>query len=192
MVLISVLATILLIIDQISKILIATHFNHIPVVDPLEGIPIINNILYFSYDTNNGAAFGMLGGESWSRIFFIVVTVIVCVVFIIWLIKQPQKNIWLKISSAMMLSGAVGNLIDRVFIGQVRDFIYVNIPFATFNFADSCLVVGTIVMAIYILFIHEKHIASIKSDCVDLKQMPKEFVIDNEECNNNNEDNDEI
>ena len=188
MILISVLAVVLLIVDQISKILIATHFNFEVVRNPLEGIPVINNLLYFSYSTNDGAAFGMLGGESWSRWFFIVVTVIVCVAFIVWLIKQPQKNVWLKVSSAMMLSGAVGNLIDRVFIGVVRDFIYVNIPFATFNFADSCLVVGTIIMAIYILFIHEKHVAGIKQSCVDADQTKDDAVT----VVDNSDDNDEI
>ena len=55
-----------------------------------------------------------------------------------------------------MLAGAVGNLIDRAFLGYVRDFIYVNIPFATFNVADACLVVGTVLMGIYILFFHER------------------------------------
>lgn len=161
MIFITVLAVIMLIIDQVSKILITTHFNNQP-VGSLEGIPIIDNVLYFSYQQNEGAAFGILQGARW---IFVPLTIIACAVFIWWLIKLKDKHVLLKISSGLMLSGAVGNLIDRAFLGYVRDFIYVNIPFATFNIADACLVVGTAIMAVYILFYHEKHYNNLKKTC---------------------------
>lgn len=155
MVIISLIAVIFLIIDQVSKILIVNAFGGVAVTDPVSGgIPIIDDVLYFSYQQNEGAAFGIMQGARW---IFIPLTIIVCGIFIWWLIKTPNKHMLLKISSGLMLSGAVGNLIDRAFLGYVRDFIYVNIPFATFNIADSCLVIGTILMGIYIIFIHEKH-----------------------------------
>lgn len=160
MIFIFILAAIMLIIDQISKILIVNHFSGTPVA-PLDGIPIINDVLYFSYQENQGAAFGILQGARW---IFVPVTIIACGLFIWWLVKLPKKNIWLKICAGLMISGAVGNLIDRAFLGYVRDFIYVNIPFATFNIADACLVVGTIIMAWYILFIHDKHMAKINAN----------------------------
>ncbi len=188
MIFISVLAVILLIIDQASKMLIAGHFNHTIQGNPLEGIPIIEDVLYFTYSHNKGAAFGILGDGEWIP-FFIILTIVACGAFVWWLIKQPNKHWLLKVSSALMLSGAVGNLIDRAFIGKVRDFIYVNIPFATFNFADSCLVVGTIVMAIYILFLHEKHtsgnVKTVTEAAVD--EQAEEPTVDQKQ-----EDNDEI
>ena len=160
MIFIFILAAILLVLDQISKVLIVNYFNGVP-VSSLSGIPIIEDVLYFSYQQNEGAAFGMLQGARWV---FIPVTIIACGLFIWWLVRLPKRNIWLKISAGLMLSGAVGNLIDRAFLGYVRDFIYVNIPFATFNIADACLVVGTIIMAAYILFVHDKYITNKKKD----------------------------
>lgn len=57
-----------------------------------------------------------------------------------------------------------GNLIDRIALGYVRDFIHVNIRFAIFNFADCCVVVGAILFGIYLLFIHEKYQALQKTE----------------------------
>jgi len=178
MIFITVLAVIMLIVDQISKIMITTHFNNQP-VNSLDGIPIIDNVLYFSYQQNEGAAFGILQGARW---IFVPLTIIVCVLFIWWLIKLKNKHILLKISSGLMLSGAVGNLIDRAFLGYVRDFIYVNIPFATFNIADACLVIGTALMAFYILFYHEKH----------YKNQKNTPIIDVADKTSENEENDGI
>lgn len=151
---ISILAVVMLVVDQVSKILIANYFDHTAVTDAVrQGIVIIPDVLYLSYQENTGAAFGMLQGARW---LFIPLTLIVCGVFVFWLVREKDKHILLKISAGLVLSGAIGNLIDRMFLGYVRDFIYVNIPFATFNIADACLVVGTILLGIYLLFIHDK------------------------------------
>lgn len=154
MLIITIIAVVFIILDQLSKVWISGAFDGVPVADPVaDGIPVIKNILYFSYQKNEGAAFGIMQGARW---IFVPLTLIVCALFIWWLIRLKQKHCLLCVASGLMLAGAVGNLIDRAFLGYVRDFIYVNIPFATFNIADACLVVGTVLMGIYILFFHER------------------------------------
>ncbi len=154
MLIITIIAVVFIILDQLSKVWISGAFGGVPVTDPVaDGIPVIKNILYFSYQKNEGAAFGIMQGARW---IFVPLTIIVCALFIWWLIRLKKKHSLLCVASGLMLAGAVGNLIDRAFLGYVRDFIYVNIPFATFNVADACLVVGTVLMGIYILFFHER------------------------------------
>lgn len=155
---ITVIAVLCLVVDQLSKYLIADYFANAAV----QSVPIIENVLYFTYTENEGAAFGMLDGARW---LFIVVTVAACVLLIFWLVRQRGRLHWLlKVSSGLILSGAVGNLIDRIVLGYVRDFIHVNIHFAIFNFADCCVVVGVILFGIYLLFIHEKYQALHKTE----------------------------
>ena len=92
-----------------------------------------------------------------SRWLFIIVTIIAVIAFIIYLIKERNGMHWLlKISSAMIIGGAIGNLIDRIFVGFVVDFFYFElINFAVFNVADSFVSVGAVLLGIYILFIHK-------------------------------------
>jgi signal peptidase II len=113
--------------------------------------PKVFNLLYIE---NRGAAFGMLQNSRW---LFIIVTIIAVIAFIIYLIKERNGMHWLlKISSAMIIGGAIGNLIDRIFVGFVVDFFYFElINFAVFNVADSFVSVGAVLLGIYILFIHK-------------------------------------
>ncbi|MEX1308358.1 MAG: signal peptidase II [Eubacteriales bacterium] len=103
---------------------------------------------------NTGAAFGMLKGGRW---FFIVVTLVVLVALIVFLIISRKKTSWLfKISTALIIGGAIGNLIDRIDTGVVLDFFYFElINFAVFNVADSFVTIGAILLAISILFTHD-------------------------------------
>ena len=121
---------------------------------------LIPDVLRLDYVLNKGAAFGILQNQ---RLFFLLTTLIICVVGIFLLTKLPKKHWMLVAASGMILGGALGNLIDRVLIGQVRDFINVTLvdtlfgySFPVFNVADICVVAGVIALAIYILFIHDK------------------------------------
>ncbi len=156
-----------LILDQLSKLLVTGFF--IDGTDMLlsgmltyqgETLPLIPKTLSFTYVLNKGAAFGILQNQ---RIFFLIVTLVICAVGIIILMRMPQKHILLKISSGFILGGAIGNLFDRVVIGAVRDFIDATLvdtltgyAFPIFNVADIFVVVGIIMLAVYILFIHDK------------------------------------
>ncbi len=100
---------------------------------------------------NTGAAFGMLEGARW---LFIIITIVVLIGAGIYLVKSRKISGWLfKISTAMIVGGAIGNLIDRIATGVVLDFFYFEwINFAVFNVADSFISVGAVLLGISILF----------------------------------------
>ncbi len=167
MIFIILLSIAIVIVDQVSKLFITGFFfdpHHPLFVGMLEfegdSVTLIDNFFSFTYVLNDGAAFGILRQQ---RLFFLLTTIIVCVVGIILLLRLPKKHILLKLSSGFILGGAIGNMIDRVFIGVVRDFIDVTLietlfdySFPVFNVADIFVVVGVIMLSIYIMFIHEK------------------------------------
>jgi len=136
--------------DQFAKHLIETWL----LATSLGSIPVIENVLYFTYARNYGAAFSIMQNM---QPFFIVITSIACIVIIYLLLKNRYSSMLFRISSAVILGGAIGNLIDRIRIGYVIDFIdFRAINFAIFNIADACLVVGLILLGIYYFFIEDK------------------------------------
>lgn len=112
--------------------------------------PVIDNILNFTYVENTGAAFGMLKN---GNVFLIISTVIIMAAVIAYLtIKKPKAKA-VKIASALIIGGALGNLYDRIFRGFVVDFIdirFINYP--VFNIADCCVVCGAIIFAVWVIF----------------------------------------
>lgn len=112
--------------------------------------PVIDNILDFTYVENTGAAFGMLKN---GNVFLIISTVIILAAVIAYLtIKKPKAKA-VKIASALIIGGALGNLYDRIFRGFVVDFIdirFINYP--VFNIADCCVVCGAIIFAVWVIF----------------------------------------
>ena len=141
-----------LVFDLISKYLVVLYN-----VD----FVVIPTLLKFELTYNTGAAFSMLGDKDWARTFFIVLTTLVCLailaVFIYLLLKKKKVSKWFTASFALIFAGAVGNLVDRIFLGYVRDFIFVfyetRIFPAIFNIADISLVVGVIMACFYLLFL---------------------------------------
>ncbi|MBU4501877.1 MAG: signal peptidase II [Nanoarchaeota archaeon] len=111
---------------------------------------IITDFFSFDYTENTGAAFGMLKGFN---ILFIVVALIV--IFFIFkyyteIIELKKSKPYINYAFAFLLGGAVGNLIDRIFLGYVRDFISFSF-WPTFNLADSFSTIGIILIVFYIL-----------------------------------------
>ena len=102
---------------------------------------IWDGVLHLRYVENRGAAFGMMQGGKW---FFLAITGIACAAMLYFLIKERKRlHFMMTFSLALLLSGAIGNLIDRVALGYVRDMIYVAlIDFAVFNVADIAMTVG--------------------------------------------------
>lgn len=161
------IAAFCLLLDQLSKLFIDGFFLEPGQMlytglleKPGDCRILIPDVLRIDYVLNKGAAFGILQNQ---RLFFLLTTLIVCVVGIFLLTKLPKKHWLLTVSSGLLLGGALGNMIDRVLIGQVRDFINVSLintligyNFPVFNVADICVVVGVILLACYILFVHEK------------------------------------
>ncbi|KFN01440.1 lipoprotein signal peptidase [Bacillus clarus] len=132
-------------IDQISKWLIVKN------MELGTSIPIIDNVLYITSHRNRGAAWGILENKMW---FFYIITV-VFVGFIVFYMKRYAKtDKLLGVSLGLILGGAIGNFIDRVFRQEVVDFIHVYIfsyNYPVFNIADSALCIGVVLIIIQTL-----------------------------------------
>jgi signal peptidase II len=121
-----------------------------------ESIEIINGFLYITSHRNKGAAWGILQNQ---MLFFYVITIIVVVAIIYYMQKYAKQNAMLGVALSLMLGGAIGNFIDRLFRKEVVDFIHTYIfgyNFPIFNIADSSLTIGVILFFIYFLFFEEK------------------------------------
>ena len=131
--------------DQLLKIL----------ADYVDGRTVIPGLLDIVYVKNRGAAFGMMQGGKW---FFLAITGIACAAMLYFLIKERKRlHFMMTFSLALLLSGAIGNLIDRVALGYVRDMIYVAlIDFAVFNVADMAVTVGCCLLVLDLLFFKGK------------------------------------
>ncbi len=144
-IIISCIFLILLTLDLVSKYLMSNN----------DVLVIIPNILEFRYSENTGAAFSSFSNNI---IFLIVFTIIILGIFIIYDILCKETKLIYVISFALVISGAVGNLIDRIVFRYVRDFIYFPfINFPIFNIADICITFGIILFAIYLIFLKDKN-----------------------------------
>ena len=142
-------AIIIIIIDQLTKWWVDTT------MELRESIPVIENFFYITSHRNTGAAWGILSGQMG---FFYIVTTIVIVFIIYYMQKYAKDSKLMGWSLALILGGAIGNFIDRLFRKEVVDFFDVYIgsyDYPIFNVADSALVVGVILVLIA-TFIDEK------------------------------------
>ncbi|MFW2439170.1 MAG: signal peptidase II [Arenicellales bacterium] len=137
------LVLLVVIVDQLSKFL-AEEF--LVFHQPVAIIPYLN----FTLAYNTGAAFSFLhqaGG--WQNTFFIVVAILMSVVLLIFLYRTPRKDLQLAVALWLVLGGAIGNVIDRIRLQKVVDFIDFYIGqwhFATFNVADMAISIGAFLL----------------------------------------------
>ena len=148
-----IVGIIVLILDQGSKLLCANWLTTLP----NSTYELIPSIFHLSYVVNRGAAFGMLQN---ARVFFLIMTIAVCACIVFYLIKEHKKlHFLIRFSLALILAGALGNFIDRLFLGYVRDmFSAVIINFAVFNVADSAITVGTVLLFLDLLFFKGRYL----------------------------------
>ncbi|WP_082234243.1 signal peptidase II [Halobacillus massiliensis] len=136
------LAGAVILIDQLTKWIIVQQ------MELRESIPVIEGFFYITSHRNTGAAWGILAGQMW---FFYIITLVV-VGFIIYYMNQYAKaSKFTGVALALVLAGAIGNFIDRLFRKEVVDFLDVYIGsynYPIFNVADSSLVVGVILIMI--------------------------------------------
>ncbi|MDC3146696.1 signal peptidase II [Alphaproteobacteria bacterium] len=140
----------LVILDQITKALVINFFN---LYDSVALLPMIN----LTFVVNYGFAFGLLNNPSLNQILVSLVILAIIVYFLYLLIKTQDKIFQLTLT--LILAGALGNFIDRIFRGFVIDFIDIYIGkyhWPAFNIADSCITVGFVVLMINILFLNKK------------------------------------
>ncbi len=140
-----ILAVIVIAIDQLTKWLVVEN------MELRESIPIIEGVFHLTSHRNSGAAFGILQGQMW---LFFIATFIVTAVIIYYVQTQVKGNRWFGTSLGLVLGGAIGNFIDRLFHGEVVDFLDVYIftyNYPIFNVADMALVTGVIMLIIYVI-----------------------------------------
>ena len=143
--------------DQYTKYLAVIHLKDKP------AFVIFNGVLELNYLENNGAAFGMLRNQ---KAFFIFVAIVVLSVIGYVLFKMPNQKKYriLNLLLSLITAGAIGNMIDRIRLNYVVDFIYfVLINFPIFNVADIYVTVSTVILVIMLLFVYKENDLSFMS-----------------------------
>ena len=144
----ALLAAALVALDQLVKFLVRSN------IGLGESVPFLPHVLQFTYVQNTGAAFSLLEEHTW------VLTLIslgASILLAILLLKKVFPHPFAMTCLSVVLAGAVGNLIDRAFLGYVTDmFQTLFINFAVFNVADICVVCGGIAFCVYYLLFHGK------------------------------------
>ena len=133
------LSLVVIVLDQATKFLV-TRF--LALYERVEVLPVLD----FTLLHNTGAAFSMLAGASgWQRWFFIGLACVVSVVLVVWIWRTPRGEKLLPLALSLILGGAIGNVIDRIWHGYVVDFIHAHwgeAYFPAFNIADSAITIG--------------------------------------------------
>ena len=138
-------------LDQWSKWAIKTSFNL------YQSKPVIKDLLHFTYVTNDGMAFGLSfpGGKH----VLLIMTILLTGFIVGFLWKEKNGHPLIKYGLALILSGAIGNLIDRLLYGKVVDFLDLmigNFHWYIFNIADSSVTIGMILFIIHSIYIEQK------------------------------------
>lgn len=145
-----VLAIVAVAVDQLTKWLVSTRMA---LYSEIEVIP---GFFSLQYVYNTGAAFGMLRNGRW----FFVGVAAVAVVGILYYLRQPEsRHPLLRVALGLVMGGAVGNMIDRIFTGQVVDFLlfyWRDYYFPNFNVADICVTVGVGLLFLHLLLTERK------------------------------------
>ncbi|MDZ7291061.1 MAG: signal peptidase II [candidate division KSB1 bacterium] len=151
-------------LDQISKIAIKTQF------DLKETVAIIGNFLQFTYIQNEGMAFGIRFGN---KFFFTIFASIASAIILLYLYRIRNAGFFPRFSLALILGGALGNLIDRFAYGAVIDFIDIGVGttrWPVFNIADSAVTIGMIILISLVLFEKSKEEAAPPASPFPLQQ----------------------
>lgn len=135
------LAGIIIVLDQYTKNLVRANLNYGEVWTPWEWLMPYARIVHWY---NTGVAFGLFQGMG---LLFTFLPLIVVIFILIFYSRLAGGNWWLRIAIGLELGGAIGNLIDRIKIGHVTDFISIG-DFAVFNVADASITIGVVVMMI--------------------------------------------
>ena len=139
------LSLVVIVLDQASKLAASALLR---LHEPLALLPFLNLTLMH----NEGAAFSFLSGAGgWQRWFFTVLAVLVSLVILWWLLRLPRRETLMAAGLALILGGALGNVLDRLRLGYVVDFIdvyYERWHWPAFNIADSAITVGAILLIV--------------------------------------------
>ena len=150
-----VIIVLALALDQISKLVIAGW------LPSLGSVPIIPGIISFTYAENTGVAFSFFSN---SPVFLTIVITAVLAIAVVFLIKNYHEGNLFRIAMALIIGGAAGNLLDRIFRGFVVDFFeFKFMRFAIFNVADIFICVGAGLLILFFLLSLKKEMAEKKN-----------------------------
>ena len=130
---------------------------------PIHNMTLVEGFMDLTFVENRGVAFGMFSGQRW---FILLLTGVIAVGLVWFYVTMPKKKEYfpLRVSLVLVLSGAIGNIIDRLFRGYVVDFFeFTFFEWPVFNVADIYVVVGVILLALMILFV-------VKDEDLELKK----------------------
>lgn len=146
-------------LDQWTKQLASTYLR-------AGSVPLWEGVFHLTYVENRGAAWGLGQGGRWA---FVAVTGLVVVALLVLLLcGRLRHKGWMTASCVLIAAGGIGNLIDRVCNGFVVDFLdFRLISFPVFNFADCCVVVGSILLMIAVLFVYKDPFSQPKKEDED-------------------------
>ena len=136
-------AVLLLAVDQLTKFFVLRDLR------PVGCVTLIPGLLELAYVENTGASFGLF--KSWMGL-VMGVTVVAIIAIVVLLFRYKKHSFFSYSTSALLIAGGIGNLIDRVVHGFVVDFIHVMFFDYIFNFADCCITVGAVLFVIHVLF----------------------------------------
>jgi signal peptidase II len=137
------ISALVVVLDQIAKQVAQASLPLHQLVDVMPGFD-----WYLTY--NKGAAFSFLADAGgWQRWFFTITTIIISAIILFWIKQVPKQEKITAVSLCLILGGAIGNLIDRIYLGYVIDYIQVwlgNYPWPAFNIADAAISVGATIL----------------------------------------------
>jgi len=137
-----VIVAILVLVDQLTKWAVQASFQ------PAQSLPLIPPVLHLTYVQNTGAAFGILRGHPGA---FVMISLLVGAWMLAELRRLRQAGWRARLPLALILGGAIGNLIDRLRLGYVVDFLDLRV-WPVFNVADSCITIGVTWLLFQVLF----------------------------------------
>ena len=156
------------ILDQVTKLIVVKN------MELYETAPFIKGIIEFQYIENRGAAWGMLSDNRW---IFIIISAAALIALPIMLYKYRNLHFLFGFSLSLVICGAAGNMIDRVFAGAVVDFLnFQFIDFPVFNVADICVTVGAALMFIYLIFIDKEFFRDKKKEEAEKRKTLRELI----------------
>lgn len=141
------LSAIVIALDQVTKHVALTELQF------LKPVAVVPGLLNWTLAFNTGAAFSFLAGaDGWQRWLFTVLALVVSAVLVVWLSRTPRSDWRNAAPLALIIGGALGNLIDRVRFGKVTDFIEVyhqGWSWPAFNIADSAICIGAVMLIVF-------------------------------------------
>lgn len=149
------------ILDLMSKRFFAQYFE-----GGNADIVVIPNFFIFTFVKNTGAAYGIFGD---STLVITILSILFIIAIIVYDIFNHSSSVWYMLGVGFIISGAIGNVVDRIFLGYVRDFISIRLFSFVFNIADLFITIGVISFLIYLVISIAKEKKE-KSNGVDSKK----------------------